>query len=230
MNPGDMNSKIINIWDNEIGSHLVAGDINIEMDIQTIFRSKLEKQKLIAPSNPTWRCYHDLMLLKVPNRLRYDMVLLKYENKDKPENHFPAIVVEFKLWNSKTNVFDNDLDKLKMLFGEKYPHAPTNNQGYCKKPYAYHLMYILDLRDNQIKLDWDKNLKKFKKNPRFEVNEKDWLSEEANKIIMGKTKLSQWGRYQGNKKKDIDWLNKKNRTLRQLRVSWKNKIDGKKKT
>ena len=49
MNPGNMNSKFIKIWDNEIGKHLAAGDINIEMDIQAIFRSQLEKQKLIAP-------------------------------------------------------------------------------------------------------------------------------------------------------------------------------------
>ena len=65
MNPGNMNSRFIKIWDNEIGKHLAAGDINIdvkryfltfyefiniEMDIQAIFRSQLEKQKLIAPS------------------------------------------------------------------------------------------------------------------------------------------------------------------------------------
>ena len=30
MNPGNMNSKFIKIWDNEIGKHLAAGDINIE--------------------------------------------------------------------------------------------------------------------------------------------------------------------------------------------------------
>ena len=217
-----MNSRFIKIWDNEIGKHLAAGDINIEMDIQAIFRSQLEKQKLIAPSNPTWRCYHDLMLLKVPASLRYDMVLLKYENLNKPEKHFPAIVAEFKLWNSAIDVFDKDLNKLRMLFGEKFPYDPQNNQGYYKKPYAYHLMSILDLRNNQAKSDWDVKMKSFKKNPRYEVNEKDWPSDEANKILIKKTKLCQWGRYQGSKNSDIDWLNKKDRTLRQLRVSWKN--------
>ena len=191
-----MNEIVEEIWDVKIKERLKQGDINVEMDIQTIFRSELESKlktemgiEKFTWEGTGWRCYHDLLLLKSGENKseRYDMVLMKYEDEETLENHYPAIVVEFKCWNSATKVFDIDYYKLQELIS-------GNRCPYDKRPFAVHLMYVIDVKNDKFTEEWEnKVFRKLDKS--FELKTEHFGAES---ILNLKTKLAQWGRYKGD--------------------------------
>lgn len=219
-----MNLEFEKIWDERISERLKRGELNIEMDIGSAIRTELENKGLIGQQNPLWRCYQDLMLLRDPCKERYDLILMKYNSEDNPKSHYPAIVAEFKLWNTNIKYFDNDLKKVQKLLKEDYPLRDTHTkEGYSNRPYAYHLMYIMDIRLRQTKNNWKEKLEMIENSPKYLVKIHIYNPEDANKIIDKKTKLSQWCRYDGNTDKMV-WIPTEKRPLNhrelwQIRVS-----------
>lgn len=111
-----MNREFEIIWDCAIAERLGRGDLNVEMDIHGVLRAELEKRGLIGPDNRFWRCCHDIMLLSAPHQNRYDVVLMKPDQPERPEAHYPAVVAELKIWARMEGLLQ-DLTKIESLYG-----------------------------------------------------------------------------------------------------------------
>ena len=152
MNEKEMNQIVEMIWNNNIFKRFQKAEIRMEMDLQAIFHSELDRK---LKKNPFWRCYHDLSLLKESYNERYDLVLFNYPDieTDGPKSHYPSIVIEFKDQPDSFNHIIEDLIKLDSLFNKK--KYPINNNGFTKHPFACHLMYILSVGKRS---QWEKKL------------------------------------------------------------------------
>jgi len=213
----EMNREFEIIWDCAVAERLQRGDLNVEMDLQGIFRAELEKKGLIGPDNPFWRCYHDLMLLVAPHKVRYDIVLMKYEQPTQPELHIPSVVGELKIWND-LQAFQADLEKIEKLYGELYP--------FPSRPYAAHVLCIVDVVPTSYNPHnkpeaWEDRLRELS-GEGYHVVVRKWYHKLANQLLLAKTKLCQWGRYGGDTDR-MDWVPAEGRSF-ERRQLWQVRV------